>query len=104
ERQSLPLCGLSEDRRGRETGPRQNAGERQNGSGIMRPFIFESPAALPQAARLGAAGASNGADAPTQFLAGGTTLIDLMKLDVLRPQRVVNLGSVRAPWDGIETT
>jgi xanthine dehydrogenase YagS FAD-binding subunit len=76
----------------------------------MRPFIFHSAADLPQAVRLGAAGAlgssgaPGGTDAPTQFLAGGTTLIDLMKLDVLRPQRVVNLGSVRAPWAGIETT
>ena len=29
------------------------------------------------------------------FLAGGTTLLDLMKLDVMRPSQVVNIGGLR---------
>jgi len=31
--------------------------------------------------------------APTQYLAGGTTLLDLMKLDVMRPARVIEINS-----------
>ncbi|MCC6471723.1 MAG: xanthine dehydrogenase family protein subunit M [Alphaproteobacteria bacterium] len=44
-----------------------------------------------------------------QFLAGGTTLVDLMKLDVLRPAQVVDItplrrgpaGEIRADGDGL---
>jgi xanthine dehydrogenase YagS FAD-binding subunit len=68
----------------------------------VRPFTFESAKDLPHASRLGAGTAQGQTDASTQFLAGGTTLIDLMKLDVLRPQRVVDLSSVRSSWNDIE--
>ncbi|MEO8040947.1 MAG: xanthine dehydrogenase family protein subunit M [Betaproteobacteria bacterium] len=41
--------------------------------------------------------------APAQFLAGGTTLLDLMKLEVMRPERLVNIGALRrAASSGIE--
>jgi xanthine dehydrogenase YagS FAD-binding subunit len=70
----------------------------------VRPFGFERAADLPQASRLGAGTAQGQTDSPTQFLAGGTTLIDLMKLDVLRPQRVVELGLVSAARDGVLAT
>lgn len=40
--------------------------------------------------------------APVRFLAGGTTLIDLMKLDVERPAMVIDIG--RLPLDRIEPT
>jgi xanthine dehydrogenase YagS FAD-binding subunit len=43
-------------------------------------------------------------DAPVQFLAGGTTLIDLMKLDVLRPARVVDLGGLMHRHQAIESS
>lgn len=33
-------------------------------------------------------------DGPAQFLAGGTTLLDLMKLDVMRPEVVIDLGAL----------
>jgi xanthine dehydrogenase YagS FAD-binding subunit len=33
-------------------------------------------------------------EASTQFLAGGTTLIDLMKLDVMRPNRVIDINAL----------
>jgi xanthine dehydrogenase YagS FAD-binding subunit len=39
--------------------------------------------------------------APTQFLAGGTTLLDLMKLDIMRPTRVVDISGFRNRTDGI---
>src|SRR5882757_1228875 len=38
--------------------------------------------------------------ASIRFLAGGTTLVDLMKLNVETPQRVVDIN--RLPLDGIE--
>lgn len=65
----------------------------------MRPFAYEragDPAAAVRAAASGAA-----------ILAGGTTLLDLMKLDVLRPERVADvnglaaLGEVRAEAGGL---
>jgi xanthine dehydrogenase YagS FAD-binding subunit len=42
--------------------------------------------------------ASNGA---AQFLAGGTTLLDLMKLDVMRPSTVVDVNDLRVQFGQI---
>jgi xanthine dehydrogenase YagS FAD-binding subunit len=67
----------------------------------MRPFEYSRAPDLAQAAQLGAATGQGQSDAPTQYLAGGTTLIDLMKLDVLRPRAVVDLRSLRARFNGI---
>jgi xanthine dehydrogenase YagS FAD-binding subunit len=67
----------------------------------MRPFRYEHAVDRDQALRAGA-----GANA--SYLAGGTTLVDLMKLDVLRPERVVDInalsadhGQIRAGADGL---
>lgn len=68
----------------------------------MRPFAFEHAADLPQAYRLGRGTGQGQTDAITQYLAGGTTLIDLMKLDVLRPQRVVDLQRLQASARDVE--
>jgi xanthine dehydrogenase YagS FAD-binding subunit len=54
----------------------------------MRPFAYQR-ADSPDAA----IAAFDDARA-TAFLAGGTTLIDLMKLDVLRPERVVDINQM----------
>ncbi|GAC1307600.1 MAG: xanthine dehydrogenase family protein subunit M [Steroidobacteraceae bacterium] len=70
----------------------------------MRPFAYERADSLIQASRLGATAGQGQVDAPVQFLAGGTTLIDLMKLDVLRPQRLVDIGSLRSGHDAIEVS
>lgn len=43
---------------------------------------------------------AHGSDPNTAYLAGGTTLIDLVKLDVMRPTRVVDIN--RVPLDKIE--
>jgi xanthine dehydrogenase YagS FAD-binding subunit len=51
----------------------------------MNPFEFVRPASLPEAI---AAGASPGA----VYLAAGTNLVDLMKVGVARPGRVVDIG------------
>src|SRR5258707_767842 len=72
----------------------------------MRPFVFErvdSPAA---AVRAGAAAqAASVLQNPAQYLAGGTTLLDLMKLDVMRPQTVVDINAIETTALGkIEAT
>jgi xanthine dehydrogenase YagS FAD-binding subunit len=68
----------------------------------MRPFTYEHAADLSNATRLGAGSGQGQADARVQFLAGGTTLVDLMKLDVLRPDRVVDLMPLRGEYQSIE--
>jgi xanthine dehydrogenase YagS FAD-binding subunit len=61
----------------------------------MRPFTYIRAVDVGQAARLGQDGGQGQTDAPVQFLAGGTTMLDLMKLDVLRPQRLIDLSDLR---------
>jgi xanthine dehydrogenase YagS FAD-binding subunit len=68
----------------------------------MRPFTFERVTTSAQAARLGAGTGQGQVDAPVQFLAGGTTLVDLMKLDVLRPQRLIDIGPLSGTHAAIE--
>ena len=58
----------------------------------MRPFEFIR-ADSASAAILAASGDQAGNH---QFLAGGTTLLDLMKLDVMHPARVIDINAVRA--------
>ena len=41
-------------------------------------------------------------EAPTQFLAGGTVLVDLMKLDVMHPARVINIKPLAPQHSEIE--
>jgi xanthine dehydrogenase YagS FAD-binding subunit len=64
----------------------------------MQPFVLESATTIAQAIESGARGRL-GLAAPegeTQFLAGGTTLIDLMKLNVMRPARLVDVNPLGA--------
>jgi len=56
----------------------------------MRPFELTAPATVSDAV------ATSGA-----FLAGGTTLVDLMKLNVMTPQRVLDINDL--PLRGIDT-
>jgi xanthine dehydrogenase YagS FAD-binding subunit len=53
----------------------------------MRPFTYVR-------ASDEAAAVSAGQAADVQFLAGGTTLVDLMRLDVMRPRALVDLGGL----------
>lgn len=70
----------------------------------MRPFSYEratSPDAATRAAvamspALGLAPTS----APGQFIAGGTTMLDLMKLDVMRPSVLVDVNPLSADEHG----
>ena len=57
----------------------------------MRPFSYDRADSLMQASRMGRDTAQGQTDTRVQFLAGGTTMIDLMKLDVLRPERLVDV-------------
>ena len=54
----------------------------------MRPFHYEHAADRAQALTLAAASVD------THYLAGGTTLVDLMKLDVMRPTTVVDINAL----------
>ena len=56
----------------------------------MRPFELTAPTTVDDALAT-----------PGTFLAGGTTLVDLMKLDVLTPQHVLDINEV--PLRGIDT-
>src|SRR5262245_57820712 len=41
-------------------------------------------------------------EAEVQPLAGGTTLFDLMKLDVMRPRRLVDINPLASHWSAID--
>ncbi len=60
----------------------------------MLPFTYTRAADVAQAFKAGADTGQGQVDAPTQYLAGGTTLIDLMKIEVLRPRNVVDIGAL----------
>jgi xanthine dehydrogenase YagS FAD-binding subunit len=56
----------------------------------MRPFEYSAAPDIPTALR------TAGADPHARYVAGGTTLIDLMKLDVETPRRVVDINTLAA--------
>jgi xanthine dehydrogenase YagS FAD-binding subunit len=60
----------------------------------MRPFHYERASSLADAARVGAESRE------TMFLAGGTTLLDLMKLDVMQPGRLIDLTKLGPDLSG----
>ena len=62
----------------------------------MRPFAYSRPS-TPREALIEFHSASSGA----AYLAGGTTLLDLMKLDVLRPDRVLDLNGLRTDFGAL---
>ncbi|HLJ72092.1 MAG TPA: FAD binding domain-containing protein, partial [Roseiarcus sp.] len=72
----------------------------------MLPFLYrraqDETAAL-QAALAAAVRSEPPTSAKTQFLAGGTTLLDLMKLDVMHPSELIDINRL-AGLDRIEMT
>ena len=62
----------------------------------MRPFVYDRATSVEEAIKAALAlakkPAGTAAAGPVNFLAGGTTLIDLMKLDVMRPERVIDIN------------
>src|SRR3954447_3534051 len=80
ERQSLPLRRLSEHRGRRARGERRE--------GVMNPFSYTS------AGRPEEAVAAVSRDRQAKFLAGGTTLVDLLRLDVETPDHLVDINAL----------
>ena len=64
----------------------------------MRPFTYMKPATVAEAVRAVAAGGRE-----TRFLAGGTTLFDLMKLNVEAPASIVDINSL-SELSGFDTS
>jgi xanthine dehydrogenase YagS FAD-binding subunit len=72
----------------------------------MRPFVFaraDSAKQAIEAHHLGDTNAEGTASvhARSQFIAGGTTLIDLMKLDVMRPEFVTDINRLEKTPSGV---
>jgi xanthine dehydrogenase YagS FAD-binding subunit len=70
----------------------------------MRPIIYQKATDAPSAMLALAAAASANtplADATVQPLAGGTTLLDLMKLDVMRPNVLVDINPLSSAWSAV---
>ena len=86
ERQHLPLRRLSEHRRGDPAGD----------GAIMINFQYARASDVADAVRQIAA------DPAAKFIAGGTNLIDLMKEDVERPSRLIDIS--RLPLNDVEET
>jgi xanthine dehydrogenase YagS FAD-binding subunit len=73
----------------------------------MRPFSYFRADSVQAALSAQASGEvppdTAAVHAPNQFLAGGTTLIDLMKLDVMRPRNITDINALeRTPSGNIE--
>ena len=66
----------------------------------MDTFQFSRPTTVEQAVQLGAASSTAQQAAEVRFVAGGTTLIDLMKLNVERPRQIVDINVL--PLDKIQ--
>lgn len=67
----------------------------------MRPFTYQRAQDASAAVQaLAAAAADNNplTEAEIQPLAGGTTLLDLMKLDVMRPRAIVDINPLASAW------
>lgn len=67
----------------------------------MEPFDYQRAVALPDAVKLGKQTGQGEVGAPVQFLAGGTTLVDLMKLHVMTPARLVDINALRDRYAAI---
>jgi xanthine dehydrogenase YagS FAD-binding subunit len=68
----------------------------------MRPFHYLRADDARSAGRLAAAAAPRApTDAPGQFIAGGTTILDLMKLDVMTPEALVDVNGLAGHHTGI---
>jgi xanthine dehydrogenase YagS FAD-binding subunit len=68
----------------------------------MQTFQYSRPTTLEQAVNAGAKSKTAQQYADVRFVAGGTTLIDLMKLDAERPNQLVDINTL--PLERIEPT
>lgn len=71
----------------------------------MRPFTYAVATDAPGAVRAATVPADAHVRAPVQLMGGGTTLLDLMKLDVMQPEALVDITPLDADRYGkIEAT
>jgi xanthine dehydrogenase YagS FAD-binding subunit len=68
----------------------------------MRPFVYQRPADVAQALQAAWGQGMPPTMAPAQYLAGGTTLLDLMKLDVMRPETLIDINDIDPAFARIE--
>ena len=69
----------------------------------MRSFIYQQASTAAAAVKAGAFAAAARGTGERLLLAGGTTLVDLMKLDVMRPAEVVDINALASgPMGRIE--
>jgi len=63
----------------------------------MRTFVYERASDPTLAGRAAgeAVRAASALQSPVQFLAGGTTIVDLMKLDVMRPAKLIDINALQ---------
>jgi xanthine dehydrogenase YagS FAD-binding subunit len=67
----------------------------------MKPFSYERANDLASAVRAASVQADAHIRAPIQFLAGGTTLLDLMKIDVMKPDRLIDINPLEKSFSEI---
>src|ERR1700756_4905338 len=60
----------------------------------MQTFQYQQPITVNQAVQAGAQSKTAQQYADVRFIAGGTTLVDLMKLDVERPNQIVDINAL----------
>lgn len=70
----------------------------------MRPFTYAVATDAPDAVRAATVPADAHVRAPVQLIGGGTTLLDLMKLDVMRPDRLIDVTPLAARHGRIEAS
>lgn len=73
----------------------------------MRPFLYERAGDVPAAVRAAGSPSAPGVpptEARAQFIAGGTGMLDLMKLDTMRPEVLVDINDLEAAHGRIEAT
>jgi len=73
----------------------------------MRPFLYERADDVQSALRAAAPDGQASVpptEAAAQFIAGGTLLLDLMKLDTMRPQVLVDINALERTHGRIEST
>lgn len=71
----------------------------------MRPFLYVRAEDVPSAIQAGAAsGRGPAVRAPVQFVAGGTTLLDLMKLETMQPELLIDINPLAGRLGGIALT
>ena len=68
----------------------------------MHTFEYTRPKDIEEAIRLGSQTNTAQQSAEVRYIAGGTTILDLMKLDVEQPRQLIDIN--RIGLDKIETT